>query len=67
MQSACAGDAECCLRTHGWQVYRLEYELPDGDNRAENQDWTNCHFDDVAALFFRANEKRVGGFVVLIF
>src|SRR6266487_109189 len=48
-------------------IDRLLRELPDGDDRTENQDRTNCHLDDVAALFFRANQKRVGGFFVLIF
>ena len=62
-----ASDAACCVQSSWRNIDRLLRELPDGDDRAENQDRTNCHFDDVAALFFRANQKRVGGLLVLIF
>jgi hypothetical protein len=62
-----ASDAASCVQSSCRNVDWLPRELPDGDDRAENQDRTNCHLDDVAALFFRANQKRVSGFVVLIF
>ena len=62
-----ASDAACCVQSSRRNIDRLLRELPDGDDRTENQDRTNCHLDDVAALFFRANQKRVGGFFVLIF
>src|SRR5207237_2289432 len=48
-----ASDAARSFQSSCRNVDRLLRELPDGDNRAENQDRTNCHFDDVAALFFR--------------
>jgi hypothetical protein len=62
-----ASEAASCVQSNWRNVDRLLRELPDRDGRAENQDRTNCHFDDVAALFFRANQKRVGGFFMLIF
>ena len=62
-----ASDAARSFQSSCRNVDWLLRELPDGDDRAENQDRTNCHFDDVAALFFRANQKCVDGFVVLIF
>src|SRR5438105_4960218 len=47
-----ASDAASCVQS-GWRnIDRLLRELPDGDDRAENQDRTNCHLDHVTALFF---------------
>jgi hypothetical protein len=68
MQSLKVVDASDAVSVQSsWrEIDRLLRELPDGDDRAENQDRTNCHFDDVAALFFGANQKRVGGFCVLV-
>src|SRR5713101_9890244 len=62
-----ASDAASCVESNWRNVDRLLRELPDGDDRAENQDRINCHLDDVAALFFGANQKRVSGLFVLIF
>src|SRR5438046_2379140 len=62
-----ASDAGLSFQSGCRNVDRLLRELPDGDDRTENQERTNCHLDHVAALFFRANQKRVGGFFVLIF
>ena len=65
MQSGCAGDAECCLRTYRWQVHSLEHELPDGDDRAYDQEWIDQHLQQVATSFFRAHQKRVGRFMLV--
>ncbi len=61
-----ASDAASCIQS-GWRnIDRLLRELPDGDDRPENQDRINCHLDDVAALFFRANQKRVSRFMLVL-
>src|SRR6266480_1680029 len=62
-----ASDAASCVQSNWWNIDGLLRELPDGDDRAENQDRINCHLDDVTALFFRANQKRISGLFMLIF
>src|SRR5260370_13843806 len=62
-----ASDAASCVQSSWRNIDGLMRELPDSDDRAENQDRINCHLDDVAALFLRANQKRVSGLVVLPF
>src|SRR5437870_8866659 len=57
-----ASDARCSFQSSCRNVDRLLRELPDGDDRAENQEQIDCHLGNVAALFFRANQKRVSGF-----
>ena len=61
-----ASDAVRSFQSGCRDVDRLLRELPDGDDRAKNQDRTNCYYDDVAPLFFRANQKRIGGFVLVL-
>src|SRR5437870_7293605 len=60
-----ASDAACSFQSSCRNVDRLLRELPDGDDRAENQARINYHLDYVAALFFRANQKPVSGLFVL--
>jgi len=62
-----ASDAASNVQSSCWNAECLLRELPDRDDRAENQDRMNRHLDDVAALFFRANQKRVSGLFMLIF
>src|SRR4029077_14772147 len=62
-----ASDAAFCVESSRRNIDRLACELPDRDQRAENQKWIDCHFERVAALFLRANQKRVGGLFGLIF
>ena len=61
-----ASDAASSVQSSCWNGECLLRELPDRDDRAENQDRINCHLDEVAALFFRANQKRVSGLFTLI-
>src|SRR5205814_5684746 len=61
-----ASDAVYGVQSSRRNIDRLLRELPDGDDRTENQDRVNCHLDDVAALFFRANQERVSRFVLVL-
>ena len=47
-------------------VYRLLRQLPDRDERAQAQERVDYYLEQVAALFFRANQKRVSGFVLFV-
>jgi len=40
-------------------------ELPDREEWAEHEKWMNCHLEHVAAFFFRANQQRISGFVLV--
>lgn len=62
-----ASDAADCVQSGGWNADCLLGELPDRDDRTENQERINCHLDYVATLLFRANQKRVGRLFMLIF
>ena len=65
MKAAYAGNVLYCLCISRGQVHRLEHELPDGDNRSDNQEWIDYHLEQVATSFFRAHQKRVGRFVLV--
>src|SRR5437667_7028521 len=66
LRSVDARDGAGCIQSGCWDGDSLLRELPDRDNRAENQKWIDCHFERVAALFLRANQKRVSGLFTLI-
>ncbi len=61
-----ASDAAFSVESSRRNIDRLACELPDRDQRAENQKWIDCHLERVAALFLRANQKRVSGLFTLI-
>ena len=61
-----ASDAAASVQPSRRNIDRLQCELPYRDQRAENQKWIDCHFERVAALFLRANQKRVSGLFTLI-
>src|SRR6266481_2967914 len=61
-----ASDAASWVQSSWRNIDWLPCEVPDRHDRAENQDRINCHLDDVAALFLRANQKRVSGLFTLI-
>ena len=61
-----ASDAAASVQPSRRNIDRLQCELPHRDQRAENQKWIDCHFERVAALFLRANQKRVSGLFTLI-
>src|ERR1700737_4223618 len=47
-------------------VDRLLRKLPDCDDRAQNAEKINHHFERAATLLFRANQKRVCGFELAV-
>ena len=61
-----ASDAAASVQPSRRNIDRLQCELPHRDQRAENQKWIDCHLERVAALFLRANQKRVSGLFTLI-
>src|SRR5947209_6591754 len=64
MQSACAGN------TNPWRVGRqfcgLQRELYDRDRRNDDQDWIDYQLEQVATLFFRTHQKRIGRFMLVL-
>ncbi len=64
-QSA-ASNGTCSFQSGRLDLDWLLRELPDGDERAQNQEQIDYHLEYVAALLFRANQKRVSGFVLVI-
>ena len=66
MKAAYAGNLLYCRCVHRGQFQGLERELPDGDHRADDQEWIDYHLEYVAAFFFRAHQKRVGRFVLVL-
>src|SRR6266446_5526279 len=61
-----ASDAAFCVESSWRNIDRLPCELPDRDQRAENQKWIDCHLERVAALFLRTNQKRISGLFALV-
>jgi len=41
-------------------------ELPDRDERAQNQTWKHYEFDCIATFFFGANQKGVSGLLLVL-
>ncbi len=41
-------------------------ELPDRDERAQNQTWIHYEFDCIATFFFGANQKGVSGLLLVL-
>src|SRR5882724_6736801 len=62
-----ASNAAASVQSSRRNIDWLPCELPDRDQRTENQKWIDCHLERVAALFLRANQKRVSGLFGLIF
>jgi hypothetical protein len=40
-------------------------ELPDRDERAQNQAWIHYEFERIATFFFEANQKGISGLLVV--
>ena len=41
-------------------------ELPDREERAQNQAWIYCELEGIATFFFGVNQKGVSGFLVVL-
>ena len=41
-------------------------ELPDRDERAQNQAWIHYEFEGIATFFFGANQKGVSGLLLVL-
>src|SRR5437660_5568716 len=47
-------------------VDRVLRELPDRDERAQNQAWIHYELEGIATLFFGANQKGVSGLLLVL-
>jgi hypothetical protein len=62
-----ADNAGCSFQSSCRNVDRLLRELPDRDDRSENQERVECRLDQIASFFFRTYQKRVSRFLVFVF
>ena len=61
-----ASDAAPSFQASCRNVDRLLGELPDRDERAQNQAWIHYELERIATLFFGANQKGVSGLLLVL-